>query len=90
MKCKAYLELMSDYLDQELTDEDRSLWEKHFQDCPPCHSFFESFKSSVELLEFMRRDACPKQVAERLERLVLEKARELAGRPEGGRPEQGA
>ncbi len=78
MKCQAYVSLMSDYLNRELAPEDRELWEKHFQDCPPCHSFFESFKTSVELLEYLRRETCPKAVAERLDRLIHEKAKEKA------------
>ena len=86
MKCSEYVELMSEYLDRELSAEDCRLWESHFQDCPPCKTFFESFRSSVELLDYMRRDECPQAVAERLERLVQEKAREKAS--SGGSPDQ--
>ena len=84
MKCGQYVDLMSEYMDKELSTEDRQLWEKHFQDCPPCQTFFQSFRSSVELLNFIRKDGCPTAVAERLEKLVLEKAREKAGTGNAG------
>lgn len=78
MKCDDYVNLMSDYVDRELPADDRKLWEKHFEDCPPCRDFFQSFRSSVELVEFMRTEKCPEAVAKRLESLIVEKARAKA------------
>jgi len=47
--CKECLDLLYDYiegsLDQKLTDS----LEEHFQDCPPCISFMNTYKSTTTI-----------------------------------------
>ena len=64
---------MTEYLEEDLEREDERLWEKHFEGCPPCNKFFESFKKSLELIEHIKGGNCPAEVRVRLEKLLLEK-----------------
>ncbi len=44
--CKECLELLHDYIDRNLSkDVERSL-EEHFQDCPPCIAFLNTYKAA--------------------------------------------
>lgn len=76
MNCKDYVFLISDYIENELKHEDRVLLEEHFHDCDNCRSFFQSFKSSIELVEYLKTEQCPPEVVTRLDRLMVEKIRQ--------------
>ncbi|MBE7439708.1 MAG: zf-HC2 domain-containing protein [Spirochaetales bacterium] len=73
--CQKYVELMSDYLDNELSAADRELWTRHFDGCNPCQKFFASFESSLELIQYLQKHKCPENVARRLEDILKDKAR---------------
>ncbi len=77
--CSRYIELITDYLENDLSAEEKSLWEKHFSDCPECKNFFESFKSSLEAVEFLAANCCPRHVKQRLEGILVDTARTRAG-----------
>ncbi len=44
MTCHNYKDLMMGYLDNELTDEQRSQFEEHLAGCPECASELEEFR----------------------------------------------
>ena len=69
---------MTDYLEDDLSGQEKSLWEKHFGDCPECKQFFESFQSSLDIVEFLQTNSCPVSVKKRLEAIVVETARKRA------------
>ena len=74
MKCQKYIALMSEYLEGEMKPDIRSLWEKHFDSCGECHDFFHSFKSSVELINYLKKEKCPDKIKARLEHMIVEMA----------------
>ena len=78
LECPDYLNLITDYMENDLSSDKRALWEKHFSDCPPCREFFESFQSSLEMVEFLQANSCPTKVKERLEMILVDTAREKA------------
>jgi len=47
--CKECLDLLYDYLDGTLNQSTTDSLEEHFQDCPPCISFLNTYKSTSEL-----------------------------------------
>ena len=47
--CKECLDLLYDYLDGKLKPEEASSLEEHFQDCPPCISFLNTYKSTTDM-----------------------------------------
>ena len=80
MDCDTFIDLMTEYLEEDLSRENSSLWEKHFQDCEACNKFFKSFRKSLDLIANVRRGECPPEVRERLESLLLEKVQQARGR----------
>lgn len=74
MKCEEYVKLMSEYLDRDMDSRARESWEQHFRDCEPCRRFFQSFKNSLELINYLKVQECPPEVSRRLEGLVVQKA----------------
>ncbi len=49
MCCKECLDLLSDYLDGSLDDSTSASLEEHFQDCPPCIAFLNTYRSTTQL-----------------------------------------
>ena len=47
--CKECLDLLYDYLEGDLAQETTKSLEEHFQDCPPCISFLNTYKSTTKI-----------------------------------------
>jgi anti-sigma factor RsiW len=47
--CKECLDLLADYLDGELDSNTAQSLEEHFQDCPPCIAFLNTYKSTSKI-----------------------------------------
>jgi predicted anti-sigma-YlaC factor YlaD len=73
MDCSNYVDLMTEYMEGDLSAPDQNLWEKHFDGCPNCKDFFRSFKSSVELINYVKTEGCPVPVRQRLEKVLQER-----------------
>jgi anti-sigma factor RsiW len=73
MDCENYVDLMTEYLEGDLSPHDRDAWEKHFADCPPCKDFFASFRSSLELVTYLRARPAPQPVRDRLHRVISDR-----------------
>lgn len=73
MDCHQYIDLMTEYMEGDLNDAERAIWQKHFHDCPACADFFKSFESSVDLVQFVETKGCPSGVRKRLEGFLQER-----------------
>lgn len=74
--CKECLDLLSDYLDGELDAQTSSSLEEHFQDCPPCIAFLNTFKTSTHLCrESLREVEIPEMVRVKLKEFVTRNTR---------------
>lgn len=49
MTCEELVEFLSRYLDGDLQEAERGVFEKHLQDCPPCEVYLDSFKEAIRL-----------------------------------------
>lgn len=47
--CKECLDLLYDYLEEDLDPKTRTHLEEHFEDCPPCIAFLNTYKSTSKL-----------------------------------------
>ena len=47
--CKECLDLLYDYLEGDLDQKTTNSLEEHFQDCPPCISFLNTYKSTTKI-----------------------------------------
>jgi anti-sigma factor RsiW len=48
-QCPQIIELLVDYLEGELPEEQRSRLEQHFAGCPPCVAFLDTYRSTGEV-----------------------------------------
>lgn len=49
MKCKEFNDFLGEYLEEELDDKARSVFEAHLQICPPCYGYLDSYKDVVRM-----------------------------------------
>jgi anti-sigma factor RsiW len=49
MNCREFVEFLMTYLDGELEEAQRSLFEEHLRDCPGCIDYLDSYRKTVEL-----------------------------------------
>tara|TARA_Y100001936_G_scaffold107501_1_gene105619 strand:- start:2536 stop:2775 length:240 start_codon:yes stop_codon:yes gene_type:complete len=47
--CKECLDLLYDYLEGSLNAETTNLLEEHFEDCPPCIAFLNTYKATSKI-----------------------------------------
>jgi len=74
--CKECLDLLYDYLDGNLDTEAAKELNEHFDDCPPCISFLNTYKSTTELCrETLGKIEIPEAVQSRLLKYLKEQTR---------------
>lgn len=49
MNCREFSEFVMAWLDGELPEEERSVFEAHIRDCPPCLNFLDTYRDTVRL-----------------------------------------
>jgi len=69
--CKECLDLLSDYMDGDLDSQISADLEEHFQDCPPCIAFLNTFKTSTQLCgETLRQVDIPEVVQSKMKEFI--------------------
>tara|TARA_Y100001936_G_scaffold200207_1_gene201871 strand:- start:195 stop:428 length:234 start_codon:yes stop_codon:yes gene_type:complete len=72
--CKECLDLLYDYLEGELDLETAQSLEEHFEDCPPCISFLNTYKSTTNICrETLSQIEIPQAVRDSLLKVLNEK-----------------
>jgi anti-sigma factor RsiW len=70
MNCREFIDFLMDYLDGELPDAQRRVFDQHLQHCPPCVRYLESYRQAIRLgqqsLHSEEPAALPPGVPERL------------------------
>jgi anti-sigma factor RsiW len=57
LSCKELVELVTDYLEGALPDEERRRFEEHLASCPGCVVHVEQMQATVRTLGTLREDA---------------------------------
>lgn len=74
--CKECLDLLYDYLEGELDPEVSKDLKAHFEDCPPCISFLNTYKSTTQLArETLGETDIPDAVKLKLQEYLKQKTR---------------
>lgn len=74
MNCREFVDFLMAYLDRELSDGERSTFEEHISDCPPCGDYLETYREAVRLGKRACRDdegPVPEEVPEALVEAIL-------------------
>lgn len=73
LSCREFVEFLLDYIEDRLGDSERSVFEAHMGDCPPCGTYLETYRETVRLGRSVcgAEDALPEDVPEDLVRAIL-------------------
>ena len=71
--CQEVLDLLSEYVNGELTAANVTAIDRHLAGCPPCERFLDSLKRTVDWTQQMKIDKVPPEVATRLRHFLRSK-----------------
>ncbi|MBI3636571.1 MAG: zf-HC2 domain-containing protein [Candidatus Rokubacteria bacterium] len=66
MGCRDIVELLDDYLDGRLADEDARALEGHLRGCQDCTAFLETYRGTLRVTRALRERELPAQLRGRL------------------------
>jgi len=64
--CKDCVELLADYLDGTLTDDQKIELEDHLSYCPPCVTFVRTYKATTRVAKKALAESMPEEMSARL------------------------
>lgn len=73
--CNELMDLLVDYLEDDLDDEQTAHLERHLELCPPCVNFLESYKKTGELCRRALRREMPAELKTNLMSFLDKKCR---------------
>lgn len=71
MNCNEIKDMISLYIDRELEDEEKLLFEKHIEQCENCKKEFEEYKKIINMLQNLTEEEPPKGYCKRLHEKLL-------------------
>jgi anti-sigma factor RsiW len=72
MTCRELVELLIDFLDNELPEERRRHIEQHLEFCPPCLTYLETYKVTIQLTRRLPDVPPPPELLVRLKAALCE------------------
>lgn len=66
MNCQQFVELVTAYLEDQLTPDDRVAFEEHLRLCPGCDQYLVQFRTTISLLGELPEETISNQARSRL------------------------
>ena len=66
LACREFTELVTDYLEGALSDEDRDRFEAHLAQCPGCTTYLEQIRIMLRTLVRTHAELAPPELREEL------------------------
>ena len=76
-ECDEVRKRASDYLDNDISEEDRQRILKHLEECEHCPSFFETLRATISSLGSLPARAIPQRLKQKLLDIPKEEGRSL-------------
>lgn len=76
--CQQLVELLCDYLEGDLPEEEKKELDRHMRECAPCMAFLKTYKKTSQLCKSLRPEDIPREMRERLE-AFLQRASSRSG-----------
>jgi len=76
LTCRETIDLLMDYLELKLPQEDHEALKKHFADCPPCMAFVRSYQETPRILRKVTEVQLPPEMEKRLHEYLNKKLAE--------------
>jgi anti-sigma factor RsiW len=62
LSCREVVELVTDYLEDDMADERRDLFERHLAICGACQRYLEQMRTTIGLTGMLREEDVPPEV----------------------------
>jgi anti-sigma factor RsiW len=49
LNCREFADFLMDYLNGEVTEREKAVFDEHMSACPPCKHYLDSYRRTVEL-----------------------------------------
>jgi anti-sigma factor RsiW len=72
MSCKELVELVTDYLENTLSETDRARLEAHLAGCDGCDAYVAQMKQTIEMVGELKEDDIPPEAEQELMRVFRE------------------
>jgi hypothetical protein len=66
LTCKELVEIVTDYLEDRLSTQDRMRFEQHLAICEGCSAYLEQMRQTIQIVGTLREDSLPHESRERL------------------------
>jgi anti-sigma factor RsiW len=66
MTCRELVEVITDYIEGTLPDDDRRRFEEHLGGCPYCVSYLEQMRATIDTLGELREESLAPEVRNEL------------------------
>ena len=71
MTCQEVVEFLRSYVANELSDAERTVFERHLRGCQECVAYIDSYRSTVRLAKSAKADDAATPVPEKLVAAIL-------------------
>ena len=72
--CKEVIQVLTEYLEDDLSAEEKARFEQHMYECRPCLAFLRTYETSSELaINTLRAEGIPDELQERIRGFLKEK-----------------
>ena len=72
--CKEVIQVLTEYLEDDLSTEEKARFEHHMSECSPCMAFLRTYETSCELAtNALRAKEIPDELQERVRSFLREK-----------------
>ena len=77
LTCRDFIEFLIDYVDGELPDDRRRIFDEHLAICPDCVAYLDSYTTTVKLekLAFSEQGSLPADLPDELVEAILKSKR---------------
>lgn len=75
LRCKECIDLLVDYLEGALPEEQDKKLDEHFLGCPPCLEFLDQYRASTTLSRKALEIEMPQELADKLSEFLHEKCK---------------
>lgn len=73
--CRGVVDLLCDYLEEDLHPDEKQELDSHMADCPPCLTFLKTYRKTSEMCKSLRPEDIPPELKERLKEFLKKSGR---------------
>ena len=73
LTCEQITALLNDYLNQEMDETLRAVFERHLQNCTDCAAFLKTYRQTIHVTQTLRYEDVPEEMLTRIQQFLHDK-----------------